>query len=645
MMAHYYRLCEGLRSKGILIPDTENIYDYINNENKDYYVSLYKYNEDHKKLFDEKKSVSGITDTVTNRLLWDFDAENNFEAVREDTLKLIDRLKDHGIDQDAIELFFSGNKGTHVCVNLEDELTPSDFKKITSSLADGLDTYDSTVSNPARIVRVAYTKHQNSSLFKVPLTVKQLERLSIEKIREYAITNKPIKESAESIHLPPSVVPEEDLKPEITSEPTLTQDLDLDYDHKPKWLSHWKYALLHGYFPIGTRSYALMILAATYRGQGLPKEVAYHACKGAAELQAKRFGEDKFEKEEIYNNVISQVYADTWNNGTYAEDNFPLKLKQYLTNLGVPRQEQVTKEEQQIELVGEGFKDFVNYAQDIDKYTMKFGIKELDERLKVRKGHLIGVIAPPGVGKTSLAITILNNMSKEGTHCYFGSYDMFRHNVYQKLIQRHTGLSEDALFDIYTKKNMKEVNKHRNILLNEYSNVSFCFKVGQTVQDLKDSIKLQEEKTGKTVELVVVDYLELILTKSTDPTAASAEAAQGLREIANEGKVVLMLLQPNKMSSKPNEPLLSYNAAKGSSSIAQAATAILTAHRPGLSSENPELDKFFSINCVKNRNGALFALDFGWQGKTQTLFDLSQNEKFDLKCLRETIQEAKANDF
>ena len=170
---------------------------------------------------------------------------------------------------------------------------------------------------------------------------------------------------------------------------------------------------------------------------------------------------------------------------------------------------------------------------------------------------------------------------------------MFKNNVYQKLIQRHSGFTEDEMFNAFKNKDEEQIEKFRKILLKNYENVSFCFKVGQSIHDLKRSIQLQEEKTGKSVELVVVDYIELILTDKSDATAASAEAAQGLREIANEGRVVFVLLQPNKMSSKPNEPLKSYNAAKGSSSIAQAVTAMLTAHRPGLDSRNPENDKYF----------------------------------------------------
>ena len=151
---------------------------------------------------------------------------------------------------------------------------------------------------------------------------------------------------------------------------------------------------------------------------------------------------------------------------------------------------------------------------------------------------------------------------------------------------------------------------------------------------------MEEEKLGEQMDLVIVDYLELIQTDKSDATASSLEAINGLREIANEGRVVVCLLQPNKMSSKPDQPLLSYNAAKGSAMIAQAVTAMLTCHRPGYSSENPENDEYFSINCVKNRNGALFQLDFAWEGKTQTITELDDEGRFRLSVLRDTKEDA-----
>lgn len=633
----YNRLCVGLQDKGTLVPLDFDVKKFIDEkQDTDLYISLYKYNEDQKKQFDEKGTISGINDVITDRLLWDLD-HNDFEVVRKDAKEIISRLKGYGIKEPQVS--FSGNKGLHIYVELDRDITVSKFKAITKNIAEGCESFDSKINNPSRIIRLPYSKHQKSGLYKTILGLDELD-LPENEIKSIASEKyEPVIE-VKPVRLPRSLLAlkEPEIKPESTVEVSAVE-LDMDFKAKPKNLSYWKYALLNGYFPEGTRNYALMVLAATFRGQGWDKIVNYHALKGAADLQAQRFGTDKVEKKEVWE-VVNKVYDEKWQGGTYSEDNFPDDLKQYLVNMGVPRQEEITPETELIEDVDTGFDGFMEYAENIDKYTMKFGIPSIDNKLKIRKGHMIGLVAPPGVGKTSLAVTIMNNMSKAGTHVYFGSYDMFKNNVYQKLIQRHSGITEDEIFEAFKNKDTEQIEKFREMLKKNYGNVSFCYKVGQSIQDLKQSIRMQEEKKGEPVELVIVDYIELILSDKSDPTAASAEAAQGLREIANEGRVVFVLLQPNKMSSKPNEPLKSYNAAKGSSSIAQAVTAMLTAHRPGLDSRNPENDKYFGVDCVKNRNGALFSVDFAWEGRTQTIREMEDIEKEELAQFRDQMYAA-----
>lgn len=627
----YRRLCVGLTDKGQLVPSNFDINKFIkDNQDKDLYKSLYKYSEKQKKQFDEKGTISGINDVVTNTLVWDLD-HKNFEVVRKDAKTILSRLSEYNIDN--VEVSFSGNKGLHIEFEGDRDLTVKQFKGITKSIAEGCESFDPKINNPSRIIRLPFSKHQTSGLYKTVLNPDEID-LPVEEIKKIAESKYEPEDSLPKVRIPRALLAlkEPEIKAKKLSE-EISVDLDLDFRAKPKNLSYWKYALLNGYFPEGTRNYALMVLAATFRAQGWEKVVTYHALKGAADVQSQRFDTDKVEKEEIWE-VVNKVFAPTWEGGTYSEDNFPDDLKEYLLSIGVPRQDDITTEGELIEDVSTGFDGFLEYAENIDKYTMKFGIPSIDNKLKIRKGHMIGLVAPPGVGKTSLAVTILNNMSKQGTHCYFGSYDMFKNNVYQKLIQRHSGLSEDELYQAFKDKDYEQIEKFRKILIDNYENVSFCYKVGQSIHDLKRSIQLQEEKVGKPIELVVVDYIELILTDKSDATAASAEAAQGLREIANEGRVVFVLLQPNKMSSKPNEPLKSYNAAKGSSAIAQAVTAMLTAHRPGLDSRNPENDKYFGVDCVKNRNGALFSVDFAWEGRTQTIREMEDIEKEELDEFR-----------
>ena len=637
-MSNYYRVCTSLKDKGVLIPEGSNLDKYKEGEA---YVSAYKYNEEHKKLFDKTKSVAGITDVVTDIIYFDLD-NKDIEAARKDTVEVVTRLTNHGISSDQIRICLSGNKGFHLSVHTTKTFTPEEAKSLAIKLAGDLPSFDSSIYNANRIIRIEGSVHNTTGLRKTPIAFDELANLKMSSIKELA-------ESEYGYRKPDKVSPNDDFmkltEPVIKREKkdTVTITDSVDYLSNPYKLQPWKLALSQGFFPTGNRSNSLMILGSTLKNKNLLKEQCYYALKAAADLQSDRYGEDKFSKEEIWNNIIEQVYGSAWKDGSYSEDNFPTQLQQYFEELGVPRQE-YAEIASDIVSIDDKFDEFINYATNIDEHTMKFGIPSLDDSLRVRQGHLIGLLAGPGIGKTSFGITFLNNCSNAGTKCFFGSYDMYSLNVYQKLIQRHTGYTEDEMFQFFKDKDQVKIQEFRDLLNKEYSNVSFCFKSGQSIQDLKRSIEMEEEKMGEKMGLVVIDYLELIQVDVSDATAKSLEAVNGLREIANEGRVVVVMLQPNKISSKPDQPLLSYNAAKGSSMVAQAVTAMLTCHRPGYSSENPENDLYFSVNCVKNRNGALFQRDFGWIGKTQTIFEMGDDERFALNLLRDTKRDAEDDD-
>lgn len=634
MMAKYHRICTSLKDKGILIPEGTDLEVYKKGEA---YISAYQYNEEHKKLFDKNKSVAGITDVTTDIIYFDLDNED-LEIARKDTIEVVNRLSNYDISSNDIKICISGNKGYHLALHTTKSFTPEEARSLAIKVAGDLPSFDSSIYNANRIIRIEGSLHPKTHLRKTEVTFDELKTLPIDDIKDLAkdeydyIKPAKIQPTEAFMKLTESVIKKDKNANIETTE-------SVDYLSNPYKLQPWKLALSQGFFPNGNRSNSLMILGATLKNKGLLKEQCYYALKAAADLQSERYGKEKFQKEEIWEKVIEQIYSNNWKDGSYSEDHFPTQLQAYFEELGIPRKEYA---EVANDVVGidDKFDEFVNYATNIDEHTMTFGIPSLDNALKVRKGHLIGLLAGPGIGKTSFAITFLNNCSKQGSKCFFGSYDMYSLNVYQKLIQRHTGYTEDQMFQFFKDKDQKKIEEFRTILKTEYENVSFCFKSGQSIQDLKKSIEMKEEELGEKIGLVVIDYLELVQVDVADATAKSLEAVNGLREIANEGRVVVVLLQPNKISSKPDQPLLSYNAAKGSSMVAQAVTAMITCHRPGYSSETPENDNYFSINVVKNRNGALFQLDFNWYGKTQKISEMDDNERFSLRTLRDTKNDA-----
>lgn len=643
---NYIRICKGVQDKGILVPVNSDVYKDVD-LTKDYYISAFLYNDEQYNTFKKTGTVAGITDTVTNKLYWDFDSVDNLEAAKDDAHTLCARLiKIYGLEPSNVAVFFSGKKGFQVEVNFMDELfTPTQVKNICLNIGEGLSTLDRQIYNANRILRLPLSRHQDTGLYKMPLDFTALEEASIEDIKDAA------RESWDDANALRDIFDEartnskinqlkvSSPKVELTNKIKVAYDIsDVSWGDKPKFLTPEKFLLSLGFFEQGERSHALMILGSTFKSLGFNETQTYHFLKSAAELQSERVGEDKFPKGEIYKNIIAQIYSPTWKGGVYSVAND--ELLQRLSTL-VPQSAKL-EDEADVHDIKETANLFVSYAKDIDKNTLRFGIPCLDNNLHIQVGRLYGIIGPPGSGKTSLGVTIHNNTSKLDISSMFFSFDMSKYDVFQKLIQRHTRMDRDKLYEVYKTGSSDQQKKIADTVSEEYKNVRFVFKTGQSIEEMKQTIISTEKKLGIEFRLIVVDYLELVQSKYSDPTQSSAEVIQGLREIAiNMNKAVVVFLQPNKMSSTIDEPLLSYNAAKGSSAIAQACTAILTIHRPGYSSRTPETDKFFSIDCVKNRSGRLFSADLHWDGLTGNIRELEDIERMELKELRDAKKAAK----
>lgn len=643
---NYIRICNGVQDKGILVPVNSNLYKGID-LNKDYYTSAFLYNDEQYDTFKKTGTVAGITDTVTNKLYWDFDSVDNLDKAKQDAYELCTRLiEDAKFEHENIALFFSGKKGFQVEVTVKGStFTPSEVKNICLNIGDGLSTLDKQIYNSNRILRLPLSKHKDTGLYKIPLDFSALPDATIDEIKEAATNTMEPTELASIFKPADGSILVETLRRKSPVSPTLEAKVKVAYDlsdvewsNKPKFLTPEKYLLSLGFFEMGERSHALMILGSTLKSLGFNETQTYHFLKSAAEMQAERLGEDKFPKKEIYKNIISQIYSPTWKGGVYSITNDDLLMKLH----GMVPAHAVLNDEADVHDIKETASLFVSYAKEIEKNTLQFGIPCLDNNLHIQVGRLYGIIGPPGSGKTSLGVTIHNNTSKLDIASMFFSFDMSKYDVFQKLIQRHTRMDRDKLYEVYKTGSSDQQKKIADTVAEEYKNVRFVFKTGQSIEEMKQTIINTEKKLGIEFRLIVVDYLELVQSKYSDPTQSSAEVIQGLREIAiNMNKAVVVFLQPNKMSSTIDEPLLSYNAAKGSSAIAQACTAILTIHRPGYSSRTPETDKFFSIDCVKNRSGRLFSADLHWDGLTGNIRELEDIERMELKDLRDAKKAAK----
>ncbi len=656
--ALFRAFAKSLKSKRILILEKDFFEEWqkaqTQNQELDYYESIFLYNKDQKSIyFKNNKSLSGITDVVTDRLVFDFDSHDNVDDAREDANNLVVDLLKH-FNKESIRIFYSGNKGYHVEVHLESQLiTQEQFKNIVFNVGGKYKTFDESINDPQRVFRLPLTLNLKTNRYKIPLTIEQFDNISTEEIIELSkdpanpdfgtILDNYTTTQSDVVSLFYKEVPKKDKT--LTTISEMTIDERPDFSNKPRHLSSAKFALQEGFFGDGERNTACMILCATYRNLGYSKEIAYNMIKATLRKRAQRLGLDDYNKSELWNEVVEVVYSEAWRGGTYAEKENKLIVKTIESyNL---QSEYYEKETVNIKEVSEKFKSF---ADNIDKNIIKTGIPQLDDKVLVTTGMMVGVLGAPSSGKTTHTISIVEHQSLNNIGSLFISADMADNLLYARLMQRYCGINfKTILEDIKLKPYQMWPQKIRSAwdqVLENFKNVGFSFQSGPTTEDIARRIEEQEQLTGNPVKALFVDYLEKLRCDINDPTQASGRNASRLSDLTRDKQIAtFLLLQPQKSAGDPSDELLSMRKVKGASVIEQDCRVILTTWRPGF---NPDVkgynqeDIFSSIAIVKNNMGEAGKLDFRFNGATGLLTPMTiEDEKF-LEEVKRNAQNRKA---
>jgi KaiC/GvpD/RAD55 family RecA-like ATPase len=626
----YVRLTKTLNNKGILVKPDE-VLKHITDRKIDHYTSTYFYNQSHFDTFQTTGSIKGIKDVTTNKVWWDFDSKDDLKLARKDALTLIERLKGSNVDPNSLEIFFSGNKGFNVVLNLNKDIVRKQVEAVALKFAKDLKTFDTTLYDESQLLRVVATKHQNSEYYKTQLSLMELQTIKFADLFFVAKSPSQISKPTIKVDLSDDLFEVEEVKQEFKT----NAEAEFDLNNKPRGWKASKWALMQGFIKSGERDNSMMILAATCKATGYDNITTYYMCKSALKKSWERYGQGDFTKEDLWAK-IEQVYSPTWKGGQYSEkeDTF---LQQKSNELGI-------KELTTNSTVGirGGLKVLKGYAQNIDSLTLKTGIEELDKRQRITVGMSWGIIAGPGSGKTSLALQMLHSMSLNGELCIYFSYDMYLPHVIQKIIQKHWAEDIEVVFEKYKNNDFEYVKKVEELITKEYPNVEFCAESGQTIEDIRDTIREVEQARGKKCRFVVIDYNELVITDVSDPTQSSNKTAQNIRALAsNEQICILSLFQPSKNTGDPSSEITSYRAAKGGSGIEQSVSLMFGVSRPGFNPRKTEGDKYVSMNCVKNRMGSVFSIDLHWEGYKGIVRSLTPTEKSDLSALRKAIEDEK----
>jgi replicative DNA helicase len=284
-------------------------------------------------------------------------------------------------------------------------------------------------------------------------------------------------------------------------------------------------------------------------------------------------------------------------------------------NSGAPKEARDILETVHAELMNAGTE-----SQNI----VRTGFQGIDSKIRgFKPGDLIIVAGRPGMGKTTWALNIASNNIYNGKNVLIFSLEMTNEQLIKKIISSESGISTDKMLSgELTSSDWKNFERSKERL--SKCDLYIYDKSPITIETLVNKTKAIQ--AVKDIDLIVVDYLQLLMTSSKAPstsdnrTASMTYISNLLKGLAKEiGCPVISLSQLNRgVESRPDKrPVLSD--LRDSGSIEQDADMVIMLYREdyydALETGNSE------IIIKKNRMGETGTFELSFDGAMSKFVD------------------------
>lgn len=237
------------------------------------------------------------------------------------------------------------------------------------------------------------------------------------------------------------------------------------------------------------------------------------------------------------------------------------------------------------------------------------------------QGNLIIIAGRPSMGKSAFALSIADEMLKNGKSVYFESIEMPEQSLIDRLISRRSGVN---LADIKSATmSPDEWNKSTaaaaSLSVNKLA-VSESFNV--TVFEIMSRCRRVQQVHG--LDCVMIDYLQLISggggENETIRIGNITRELKGMSKALNVPVVVLSQLNRGLEQRADKKPLMAD--LRQSGSIEQDADLIIFMHRPYVYDKAEDQSLGFAV-VAKNRDGETGDIPITWESKNAAYFSFS----------------------
>lgn len=255
-------------------------------------------------------------------------------------------------------------------------------------------------------------------------------------------------------------------------------------------------------------------------------------------------------------------------------------------------------------------KDLNNGVTGIDT-----GFKDLNRMTGgLQRQDLIILAARPSMGKTTLAVNIATNVSKDKNVAIF-SLEMSKKQIAEKI------LASKAFIDLLkintgnlNDKDWEKIAKYSGPLANQ--KLFLDDTGGLSVAEIKAKAKKLKLQYG--LDLIVIDYLQLMNGKGENRTQEISGISRGLKQMAKDLDITVIAL--SQLSRAPeartnHRPMLSD--LRESGAIEQDADIVMFLYRDEYYDAESEDKNIAECIFAKNRNGKVGTIKLAWLGQFQ----------------------------
>lgn len=184
-----------------------------------------------------------------------------------------------------------------------------------------------------------------------------------------------------------------------------------------------------------------------------------------------------------------------------------------------------------------------NFGESQISNGLSSGFRDIDQVISgFKKGQLTTIAVKPGMGKTALMLSIANNVAVKNNHSVaIFSPERSSTKITNRLIESETGMSLDKLLNGKLKPSERD---HMFTLVSHIAKANMYLDDTPNLSVDELLKKTRQLKIMHNVDLIIIDYLELLTTSIIDPDSREEQLSKIvhiIKDIARELNVPIVL--------------------------------------------------------------------------------------------------------